>query len=72
MAYFIIDEANKSIHDYETVIPRLCQISATDREQKLVLFNEDELRELLLYKNYNGCPFCLKKYYIERKYFEKK
>ena len=68
MTYFIADKLRKSIHNYESVNPELCDISSLEKNNKIVLFNENEIRDLLLYHNYNGCPFCLKKYYLERRF----
>lgn len=72
MTQFIVDEINKSIHNYEKINTKRCKISALENNKKVVLFNEGELRELLLYNDYNGCPFCLKKYYLERKFLKRK
>jgi len=66
MAYYIVDEVKKSIHNSEKIDPNLCKVSTIDKYKKTYVFNENDLRELLLYMDYNGCRYCLKKYYMER------
>ena len=72
MSQFIVDEVNKSIHNFDKINQKMCKASSVDENKIIVLFNEDELRDLLVNKDYNGCPFCLKKYYLERKFLVKK
>ncbi len=65
MSYFIIDELNKSIHDYSRMIPGLCNVSS-ETPPKLTLIDERKLKGMLLYENYNGCRYCLKRYHIAK------
>jgi hypothetical protein len=72
MISFIVDEANKSIHNNKGFIPGLHCISAVDKNQRLLLSNEDEFLDLLFYNDYNACPHCLKKYYLKQMPFSNK
>ncbi len=65
MAYYILDELNKSIHAYSHIVPSLCKVSASDNDQKLISFDEKKLKEFILYKHYNGCRYCLREYHTK-------
>ncbi|MFC1855432.1 hypothetical protein ACFL2A_02665 [Thermodesulfobacteriota bacterium] len=72
MSYYIVDEKRKSIHNYESVKLNLCKISKAATKDKIIIFDDKKLRDLLLLDDYNGCPYCLKKFYLEKKYLMKK